>query len=139
MYREARSYRRVMKSGTALIVDDSPDAREFFSLVVADAGYRVVCAESVQEALGILRARMPIDVAIIDYCLEDGTGTGLVHQAVTEGYLDPRSTPTFICTVYRYVELPPDVAMLQKPVEPSALLHAIQLATPKVGSVPSSA
>jgi CheY-like chemotaxis protein len=121
-------------------VDDSPDAREFFTLVVAEAGYRVVvCAESVREALGFLRARTAIDVAIIDYSLGDGTGTALVHQAVTEGCLDPRSTPTIICTAYRYVELPPNVAMLQKPVEPSALLQTIERATPGPESVPHSA
>jgi CheY-like chemotaxis protein len=139
MYKEARSYRRVMKRGTALVVDDSPDAREFFSVVVAEAGYRVLCAGSFREALDILRAGNSVDVAIFDYSLEDGTGTGLVHQAVTEGLLDPGSTPTFICTAYRYVELPPNVAMLQKPVEPSALLQAIRLATPRLESDRSSA
>jgi hypothetical protein len=62
-----------------------------------------------------------------------------VHQAITEGLLDPRSTPTFICTAYRYVELPPNVTMLHKPVDPSALMQAIQLAEPRLQSVRSSA
>ena len=134
MSKELRSYRRVRNRWTALIVDDSRDAREFFTLVVAEAGYRVLCAESVGQALGILREGKWVDVAIVDYSLEDGTGTGLVHQAVTEGLLDPRSTPTFICTAYHYVELPPNVAMLHKPVDPSVFLHAIRRAPPKVGA-----
>jgi CheY-like chemotaxis protein len=139
MYREASSYRRVVNRGTLLIVDDSPDARDFFTVVAAEAGYRVLCAESVREALAILRAGTSVDVVIVDYSLEDGTGTELVHQAVNEGRLDPQSTPTLICTAYRYVELPPNVAMLQKPVDPSALLQAIELAQSAVKAVGSPA
>jgi DNA-binding response OmpR family regulator len=127
---EARSYRRVMNRGTALVVDDSPDARDFLTVVVAEAGYRVLCAESVQHALGILRMETGIDVVIVDYNLGDGTGAALVHQAVNEGRLDPETTPTIICTAYRYVELPPNVTMLQKPVEPEALLRAIRAPAP---------
>jgi DNA-binding NtrC family response regulator len=127
---EASSYRRVTNRGTVLVVDDSPDARDFFTVVVAEAGFRVVCAESVRDALGILRSGISVDVVIVDYSLEDGTGTALVHQAVNEGRLDPQETPTLICTAYRYVELPPNVTMLQKPVDPSALLRAIELAAP---------
>jgi DNA-binding response OmpR family regulator len=129
MHGEARSYRRVMNRGTALVVDDSPDARDFLTVVVAEAGYRVVCAESVRQALSILRAET-IDVAIFDYNLEDGTGAALVHQAVNEGRLDPLTTRTIICTAYRYVELPPNVTMVQKPIEPEALLRAIQAEVP---------
>jgi len=127
---EARSYRRVMNRGTALVVDDSPDARDFLTVVVAEAGYRVLCAESVRAALGILRDGNAIDLVIVDYNLEDGTGAALVHQAVNEGRLDPLTTPTIICTAYRYVELPPNVRMLQKPVEQEALLLAIRTAAP---------
>ncbi len=129
MQGEARSYRRVMNRGTALVVDDSPDARDFLTVVVAEAGYRVVCAESVRQALSILRAET-VDVAIFDYNLEDGTGAALVHQAVNEGRLDPLTTRTIICTAYRYVELPPNVTMVQKPIEPEALLRAIQAEVP---------
>ena len=125
---EARSYRRVMNRGTALVVDDSPDAREYLTVVVAEAGYRVLCAESVRAALAILRAETAIDLVIVDYNLEDGTGAAFVHQAVNEGRLDPLTTPTIICTAYRYVELPPNVRMLQKPVEQEALLLAIRVA-----------
>ena len=127
---EARSYRRVMNCGTALVVDDSPDARDFLTVVVAEAGYRVLCADSVRAALGVLRAGVTIDLVIVDYNLEDGTGAALVHQAVNEGRLDPLATPTIICTAYRYVELPPNVRMLHKPVEPDALLRTIRAAVP---------
>jgi len=108
-----------------LVVDDSPDARDFFTAVFVEAGYRVVCAASVGQALGILRAGRALDVVLVDYILEDGTGAALVHQAINEGRLDPRSTPTCICTAYRYVELPPNVAMPRKPIESSALLQAV--------------
>jgi CheY-like chemotaxis protein len=127
MNEEARSYRRVKNRGTVLVVDDSPDARDYLTVVLVEAGYRVLCAESVREALGMLRAGASIDVVLVDYNLEDGTGAAFVHQAVNEGRLDPGATPTLICTAYRYVELPPNVRMLQKPVDPSALLRAIRV------------
>jgi CheY-like chemotaxis protein len=118
-----------MNRETILVVDDSADTRDFITVVATEAGYRVVCAESVRDALSVLRAGVSIDVVIVDYSLEDGTGVALVHQAVNEGRLDLESTPTFICTAYRYVELPPNVAMLRKPVDPAALLKALRQAT----------
>jgi CheY-like chemotaxis protein len=113
------------KSITVLIVEDSRDTREFFAVALEDAGYQVVCAQSVGEALGILREGSPVDVVIADYSLTDGTGAGLIHQATNEGHLDLNETHALICTAYRYVELPPRVGILHKPVEPFELLRAV--------------
>jgi len=41
---------------TILVVEDAADVREYFATSLRDAGYRVVDAESVQQALGLLRA-----------------------------------------------------------------------------------
>jgi len=110
---------------TVLVVEDAWDTREYFATALVDAGYRVLCAESVHEALTLLRAGRSIDVVFADYNLGDGTGAELIHQATNEGHLDLKVTPALICTAYRYVELPPHVALVHKPVAPDELLRAI--------------
>jgi CheY-like chemotaxis protein len=111
-----------------LIVEDAVDVREFFAEALADAGYRVLCAESVQEALALLRAGNEVDLVIADYNLGDGTGAELIHQATNEGHLDVKTTPALICTAYQYVELPPHVALVHKPIGSTELVHEIGLA-----------
>jgi two-component system response regulator PilR (NtrC family) len=111
-----------------LVVEDARDVRELFVIVLQDAGYRVESAESVEEALGVLRKGRGVDVVLADYKLADGTGAELIHQASNEGHLDVRVTATLICTAYRYVELPPHVSMLRKPVDGPQLLLAVERA-----------
>ena len=110
---------------TVLIVEDARDTREFFAVALEDAGYRVLCADSVRQALELLRAGGRVDVVVADYNLGDGTGAELIHQASNEGHLDVTVTPALICTAYRYVELPPHVAMVHKPIGPNELLVEI--------------
>jgi len=108
-----------------LVVEDARDVRELFARVLEEAGYQVACAESVQEALRVLRAGGAVDVIVADYNLGDGTGAELIHQASNEGYLDVKVTAALICTAYRYVELPPHVSMVHKPIDPRELLLVI--------------
>ena len=108
-----------------LVVEDATDVREFFAEVLQDAGYRVECAESVREALGVLRKGRSVDVIFADYNLGDGTGAELIHQASNEGHLDVTVTATLICTAYRYVELPAHVGMVHKPLDAAQLLLVI--------------
>jgi CheY-like chemotaxis protein len=110
---------------TVLVVEDARDTLDFFTAALEAAGYRVVCAQSVQEALEVLRERRGIDVLFADYNLGDGTGAELIHQASNEGHLDVTATPALICTAYRYVELPPHVTMVHKPVDPNELPRVI--------------
>ncbi len=110
---------------TVLVVEDAMDTREVFAVALEEAGYRVVCADSVREALALLRAGHAIDVVVADYNLGDGTGAELLHQASNEGHIRLNETPALICTAYRYVELPPGVEILHKPVGPNELLHAV--------------
>lgn len=110
---------------TVLVVEDARDVRELFAGVLEDAGYRVECTESVGDALRLLRTGRRVDVVVADYNLADGTGAELIHQASNEGHLDVRVTPTLICTAYRYVELPPHVSIVHKPIDPRELLSVI--------------
>jgi CheY-like chemotaxis protein len=113
---------------TILVVEDAADVREYFATSLRDAGYRVVDAESVQQALGLLRAGRGVDAILADYNLGDGTGAELIHQAGNEGLFDAARKPAVICTAYRYVELPPHAVMLHKPIDPTELLRAMDAA-----------
>jgi CheY-like chemotaxis protein len=117
-----------------LIVEDTADTRELFAGILAEAGFRIVLADSVRQALGLLRAGTSADVILVDYSLGDGTGAELIHQARNEGHVDARATPAVLCTGYRYVELPPDVTILHKPIEPNELLHSVSIALGRDGS-----
>ncbi len=110
---------------TVLVVEDAPDVRDLFAWVLHNGGYRVECTETVQEALRVLRKGPGLDVVVADYKLVDGTGTELIHQASNEGHLDVSVTATLICTAYRYVEVPPRVTLVHKPIDPGGLLLAI--------------
>ena len=112
-------------TGTILIVEDASDTCEYFAVALEDAGYRVLCAASVREALRLLRSGLAVDAVFADYNLGDGTGAELIHQASNEGYLDVRVTPALLCTAYTYVELPPHVAIVHKPIGPSELVREI--------------
>jgi CheY-like chemotaxis protein len=113
---------------TVLVVEDAVDVREWFSAALRDAGYNVLDAESVKDALGLLRAGKEVGAILADYNLSDGTGAELIHQAGNEGLFAADRQPAVICTAYQYVELPPHVVMLHKPIDPEGLLRAMQAA-----------
>jgi two-component system, response regulator PdtaR len=49
-----------------LVTEDEPVIREFARLAAEDAGFHVLCASDVDEALGKLRSEQPIDVLFVD-------------------------------------------------------------------------
>jgi CheY-like chemotaxis protein len=60
---------------TVLVVDDDPVILRVLSGVLARAGYQVVCATSVAEALR--QACCGPDLCLLDLCLPDGSGLDL--------------------------------------------------------------
>jgi CheY-like chemotaxis protein len=117
-----------MLGRTILVVEDAPDVRDYFASTLRDAGHEVVEAGSVHDALLALRAGKPIDAILADYNLGDGSGAELIHQARNERGPLLDALPAVICTAYVYVELPPNVVMLRKPVDPDTLLSALATA-----------
>ncbi|MDP9002084.1 MAG: response regulator [Myxococcota bacterium] len=113
---------------TILVVEDAKDTLEFFVVTLSDAGYRVLSASSVRQALRLLRVERSVDAILADYNLGDGSGSALIHQARNEGLLDQSGTPALICTAYRYVELPPNVGIVHKPIGEADLLRKIACA-----------
>jgi CheY-like chemotaxis protein len=107
---------------TILIVDDTWETRDVYALVFEDAGYRVLCAASVREALHILRAGR-VDVVLSDYSLGDGTGVDVIERATAERLLE--GTPVLICTSHPHVTVPRGVSVVHKPISPGELLRAV--------------
>jgi CheY-like chemotaxis protein len=118
---------------TILIVEDTADTLALYSLLFNEAGYRVLCAESVSEALHVLRGRVSpdleerVDVSVVlsDYALGDGTGVAMLAQASDEGLIEP-TTPKVICTAHRHVVVPSNTYIVHKPILPDVLLRTVE-------------
>lgn len=61
-----------------LIVDDEPDYREMFSLILEEKGYGVFKASCIKEAKEILETRK-IDIVVTDLIMKNETGIDLLH------------------------------------------------------------
>jgi CheY-like chemotaxis protein len=80
---------------TLLIVDDDSATREGLARMLADAGYRVLTADSFDRAVDVLKTKSP-DLLILDVRLGDFNGLQLIVVAprpipaiVVTGYVDP--------------------------------------------------
>lgn len=62
---------------TVLVVDDEPGMRFALTEVLRDRGYRVVCASSGMQALGLLTG---VDVVVTDLMMPGMDGLELVSQ-----------------------------------------------------------
>jgi CheY-like chemotaxis protein len=64
---------------TVLLVEDSEPIRDAFTILLEDAGYAVLGAETGAEALRLTEERMP-DLVLLDMGLPDMTGLEVVRQ-----------------------------------------------------------
>jgi CheY-like chemotaxis protein len=67
---------RAPQHPTVLIVDDNRDLLRFLERLMAQAGWRLLTAESAQQAQEILGNEVP-NAALLDYLLPDGNGVEL--------------------------------------------------------------
>ena len=68
---------------TILVVDDDVSVTDSLRLVLTDAGFRVLTANSLARARAILND-IQFDLVITDLCLPDGTGIDVITQVKTE-------------------------------------------------------
>jgi DNA-binding response OmpR family regulator len=61
---------------TVLLVDDNRDLLHFLERLMADAGWKLLTAESAAEARKLVAAEKP-NAALLDYMLPDGNGVEL--------------------------------------------------------------
>src|SRR5690606_27244199 len=114
-----------------LVVDGARRNRRRVALQLAQAGYKVITAESADQAVTLIRHHGAPRLAIIDATLPDRQGVALAKSLQAQ-----RASPVLLmCTPQSWVEcdadpedLPPNLAeaMLLRPYVPAVLLNAVQ-------------
>ena len=82
-------------SPTVLVIDDSPELRDFVELLLTDAGYTVMTAASLVEAAAQLALRKP-DLVIADVCLPDAPPFAVLDLLAADAAT--RDLPLLVCT-----------------------------------------
>lgn len=67
--------------GTVLLVEDQETVRKITALMLQELGYRVIVAESPEEALSICRSEEPIDLLLTDVIMPQMSGKTLASGA----------------------------------------------------------
>ncbi len=76
---------------SVLLIDDSPSIRESLSNVLTLHGYTITAAESLEAAQSILR-RQAVDIAIVDFYLQNETGDEVCKALLAEA-------PQLVCAI----------------------------------------
>jgi CheY-like chemotaxis protein len=125
--------RPLLEGVRVLVVEDEPDAREMLALTLEIAGAQVEAVESAQEALHNLELFKP-DVLLSDIGLPHESGYDLIRQVrLLAG--ESRHIPAVALTAFatekdRQLALAAGFQIhLAKPVEPTALVAAIEQLT----------
>jgi CheY-like chemotaxis protein len=114
-----------------LVVDDDPDARDFFITVLEDNGFATVPARDGNEALERL-VEDPPDLVTLDITMPEKSGVGVYRKLKeTEEY---KNIPVIIITgvsddfkhfISSRRQVPPPEGYLSKPVEPDQLMNLV--------------
>jgi CheY-like chemotaxis protein len=114
-----------------LVVDDEPDARDFFITVLEDNGYATVSAQDGNEALQRLEEGLP-DLVTLDITMPEKSGVGVYRKLKEmEAY---KEIPVIIITgvsddfkqfISTRRQVPPPEGYLAKPIEPGQLLEKV--------------
>jgi CheY-like chemotaxis protein len=117
---------------TVLVVDDDPDARDFFVTVLEDNGYATVSARDGNEALDRIGEGRP-DLVTLDITMPEKSGVGVYRKLKEDEAL--RSIPVIIITgvsddfkqfISTRRQVPPPEGYLSKPVEPDELVTMVR-------------
>lgn len=117
---------------TILVVDDDPDARDFFVTVLEDNGYATVSARDGNEALARIEEGRP-DLVTLDITMPEKSGVGVYRKLKEDEGL--KAIPVIIITgvsddfkqfISTRRQVPPPEGYLSKPVEPSDLLEKVR-------------
>jgi CheY-like chemotaxis protein len=125
-----------------LVVEDSPDDREWLARALAAFGARVTPATSVREAMAVL-ARDAVDVVVSDVRLPGEDGYDLIRLLRADDMARGRKTAAVAITAYARVEdreraLVAGYQMhVPKPVDPAELAAVIASVAGRVAQ-PSS-
>jgi two-component system cell cycle sensor histidine kinase/response regulator CckA len=108
-----------------LIVDDEPSIREFFHLVLSEAGYAVASASNGDEALQVPG---PFDLLLTDVMMPRMTGDELARQMRTR---DPDVKILYVTAFSDHLfdaklSLAAGEAFLDKPATADGVLEAVE-------------
>jgi CheY-like chemotaxis protein len=117
---------------TVLVVDDDPDAVDFFVTVLEDNGYRTVSARDGNEALDRIEERIP-DLITLDVTMPEKSGVGVYRKLKETGEYE--GIPVIIITgvsddfkqfISTRRQVPPPDGYLSKPIESAELLGLVR-------------
>jgi CheY-like chemotaxis protein len=111
---------------TVLVVDDNEDVLELFRRYLSPHHYRVVTAQTAQDARN-LASRLQPHAITLDLMMADQDGWDLLQVLLNQP--DTRRIPIIVCSVLRQKELTLSLgatAFLEKPVTEQALLSALE-------------
>ena len=114
---------------TILLVEDQAEVRRFAAACLRSYGYRVLEASNGEEALRLYRETTePIQVTVTDVVMPGMTGVDLSKKLRA---LQPDAKVLFVSgyadsVILRHGVLDSDIAFLQKPYSPSALIGKIR-------------
>jgi CheY-like chemotaxis protein len=115
-----------------LVVDDDPDALDFFITVLEDNGFDTVSAMDGNEAMTRLEEGLP-DLITLDITMPEKSGVG-VYRSLKEDE-KYKHIPVIIITgvsddfkqfISTRRQVPPPKGYLSKPVEPEQLLGKVK-------------
>jgi len=116
---------------TVLVVDDDPDALDFFIAVLEDNGYATVSARDGNEALERLEEKLP-DLVTLDITMPEKSGVGVYRKLREEDAY--KGIPVIIITgvsddfkhfISSRRKVPPPEGYLSKPIEPEELVRLV--------------
>jgi len=116
---------------TILVVDDDPDARDFFITVLEDNGYITVSARDGNEALDRIQEEIP-DLVTLDITMPEKSGVGVYRKLREEDAY--KGIPVIIITgvsddfkhfISSRRKVPPPNGYLSKPIEPEELVRLV--------------
>jgi CheY-like chemotaxis protein len=116
---------------TILVVDDDPDARDFFITVLEDNGYATVSARDGNEALERIQENTP-DLVTLDVTMPEKSGVGVYRKLREEDAY--KAIPVIIITgvsddfkhfISSRRKIPPPEGYLSKPIEPEELVRLV--------------
>ena len=109
-----------------LVVDDDPDVRKLWNIVLSKQGYEVIEAEDGFLALDLAKSKLP-DLVISDVMMENLNGF-MLYELLREESSTKNIPMIFVTGEAQKAGAwasDPAVAYLEKPVEPQELLAAV--------------
>jgi CheY-like chemotaxis protein len=110
-----------------LVVDDEADIRTYLTTLLEKHDYEVVTASDGVEALEIAKREKP-DLVCLDLQMPNQTGTGFYRKLTRDKELG--DTPVIVVSglAGRDLAVTKPVAVFDKPIDPHALIAAIESA-----------